>query len=217
MKLTDIHKKIDSLSDKVDSLCHRPSANSKAEVDEWMENPKIYLLEKMRHVDPLPNALKVEVDNVVELWMEFQYCIYAHLEINSLENFIKKIDKINKCIVNNEDWIDELRRSKLFSEQDVRNISHIELFAWQLPAADQFNANKYAKIGLIMAGLFFVEKLGRLSFNDNKVGLKNPYKEITNLDTLKALYDISKIEVVKDPLHKSIFDKLALDQNDPDW
>jgi hypothetical protein len=186
MTLAEIHNEINQLVWKVDKLCHSPRAKSHAQANKWMKNPKLHILEKIKLIDPLPIELEAEVERVSNLWLEYQ-----NARIKSLAKFKASIDEIDRSIKSKENWVMVLQKSHLFSQVDVLNIGHVELFAYQLPCASPKKAKKYKDIGVAMAGLFFIEKLGEFEFGNDEASSSNPYDRIMNLDVIKALYDIA--------------------------
>lgn len=196
MKLSAIHNEIDNLIEKVDQFYRTPIAKSQAEVDRWYADPKAYYLEKMKCISPLSDHLMTEVTRVAGIWTDYQGKKFSAININSLEELKAKMDDINHCIDDNGDWVYALRKSRLFSECDIRNISHIELFVIKLPSAMPGDCDEFMRIGLAMAGLFLIEKLGRYSFESKDASSMNPYKKVFGLDNVKALYDIACDSVV---------------------
>lgn len=92
------------------------------------------------------------------------------------------IDSINK----KKNWFDIYKGSAIRGDGLVRNISSLDLFAWQLPNSDLRNKNNYEEVAKIMIIFFFIEKIYKRE--DSLSNNINPFDKIMFLDKILSYY-----------------------------
>jgi hypothetical protein len=105
-----------------------------------------------------------------------------------IENLYEIFEEIVQIMQNNSDWVELYRDSNLFWIGDVvRDISVIDMFAWQLPNADPEFEMVYRELASILAIFLLVARFGKRE-DDNR----NPFEAVGGLDNILELYIFSR-------------------------
>ncbi len=190
MKYTNIHKEISSLYPEIKNLCRTPQIMSSEDAEYFTENPEVFYRKKMELVKKIPEDLESKALDVSQKWLEHQNKL-----VKDIPAFKQHIVVIDCNIRSGKEWKDELRLTGLCSNGAVRNIDHVELFAWMLPAASVMHSDYYQRIGMVKAGLLFIDSIYKhleKSRYYKDFYSQNLYDTILGLKSTIALFNISK-------------------------
>jgi len=106
--------------------------------------------------------------------------------------FFDLFDALIEQMKNQENWYKLYQQSYLgpLSERLVWNISALDLFSWQLPAADSRKIHRYKQIARIMVIFFFFEKIYKNASQLASGNETNPIDKIQELSKILAYHEL---------------------------
>jgi hypothetical protein len=180
------------LEDSIDTLFQESKATYFRFIVAWYESGyKSFETGKLRGLLKDKNINDKARDEIRGKLDELQTIDYNSISIEDKTNyFFNLFEQIIDTINSGGNWFDLYKSSKIRGDGLVYNISHLDLFAWQLPNADPRKKNDYKTIAKIMTIFFFIEKIYKYGFGYSTN--LNPFKKISALNNIISYYNYIK-------------------------
>ena len=153
---------ISKLCQQLDDLCPEPVASSIEVAQELVSNPAKRLAVSMKLVKPLPKEVSKTAMEAMKIWYEIFIWFSLTTKYNRVQ-FLKLFHIIREDFLNGgESWQARINPLARQCEEVVWNISWVDAFTWQLPAADPVHKPTYLDIGEMMMAIMWLEGLGKI-------------------------------------------------------
>ena len=169
---------ISQLSNELWNLCPAPLAETEDEAKDWYYKPENHLKKFIELVRPLPASMNPVIKEAIKEWQKIESDFFSDLKVSKVD-FIDEFKKNRDSFFSRKtDWQTGIYKYGLLCEGVVLNIEWINVFAWQLPAVDPKNSERYYEMAQVMISIMYLEIFVKYAREADPDKLNEPLKNI---------------------------------------